>query len=89
MGIPQDKLGVAVGMDEGTSSARISRYETGIHEPAFAIAANMAQVLQVPVAYFYCEDDRLADFLVTYAKLTDGQKTQVLVFGESLVDTAG
>jgi transcriptional regulator with XRE-family HTH domain len=62
VGVPQDKLGVAVGMDERTSSARISRYETGIHEPAFATVTNLAKVLQVPVAYFYCEDDRLADF---------------------------
>ena len=31
MGIPQDKLGVAIGLDESTASARISRYETGVH----------------------------------------------------------
>jgi DNA-binding XRE family transcriptional regulator len=73
VGIPQDKLGVAVGMDVRTSSARISRHETGIHEPAFATVTNLAKVLQVPVAYFHCEDDRLADFLVTYTKLNAGQ----------------
>jgi transcriptional regulator with XRE-family HTH domain len=28
-GIPQDKLGVMIGLDESSSSARISRYETG------------------------------------------------------------
>lgn len=76
-------------MDEGTSSARISRYETGIHEPPFATASNLAQVLQVPVAYFYCEDDRLADFLVTYTKLNEGQKSQVLELAESLATAAG
>ena len=29
LGLPQDKLGVMIGLDEGCSSARISRYETG------------------------------------------------------------
>ncbi|MBL0245772.1 MAG: helix-turn-helix domain-containing protein [Rhodoferax sp.] len=66
VGIPQDKLGVSIGMDETTSSARISRYETGIHEPPFATAANLATALNVPVAYFYCDDDKLADFLISY-----------------------
>ena len=65
VGIPQDKLGVSIGMDETTSSARISRYETGIHEPPFATATNLAMALDVPVAYFYCDDDRLAEFLIT------------------------
>jgi len=32
-GIAQDKLGVMIGLDEGCSSARMSRYETGVHEP--------------------------------------------------------
>jgi transcriptional regulator with XRE-family HTH domain len=33
IGIAQDKLGVVIGIDESFSIARISRYETGIHEP--------------------------------------------------------
>lgn len=45
MGLPQDKLGVMIGLDEGSSSARISRYETGVHEPAFNIACKLAQAL--------------------------------------------
>jgi hypothetical protein len=48
---------------------------TGIHESAFDTVTNLAKVLQVPVAYFYFEDDRLADFLVTYTKLNAGQKS--------------
>ena len=52
LGLPQDKLGVMIGLDEGCSSARISRYETGVHEPAFDIARKLAQVLGVTVTYF-------------------------------------
>ncbi|MFW9596287.1 MAG: helix-turn-helix domain-containing protein [Macromonas sp.] len=64
LGLPQDKLGVLIGLDEGCSSARISRYETGIHEPAFDIARKLAQVLGVSVTYFYCEDDWLANVVL-------------------------
>lgn len=78
VGIPQDKLGVMIGLDEGSSSARLSRYETGIHEPPFATALNLAEVLEVPAAYFYCEDDRLAEFLVQYESLDAGRRQRLL-----------
>jgi transcriptional regulator with XRE-family HTH domain len=64
--IPQDRLGVMIGLDEGCSSARMSRYETGVHEPPFPIIAKIAKVLKVPAAYFFCTDDRLAEIMRTY-----------------------
>lgn len=77
-GIPQDKLGVMIGLDESSSSARISRYETGTHEPPFATAQNLGQVLNVPAAYFYCEDDQLAELLVQYVRFDASRRQQVL-----------
>ena len=59
-GISQEKLGALIGLDEGTSSARISRYETGTHAPLFEVAQLMAKALDLPTAYFYCDDDLLA-----------------------------
>lgn len=84
MGIAQDKLGVVIGIDEGSSSARMSRYETGIHEPQFATAERLASALKVPVAYFYCDEDRLADFLIYYASLEENQKDQVLALATEM-----
>lgn len=69
VGIPQDKLGVMIGLDEGSSSARISRYETGEHEPPYSIAVSLAQVLKVPVAYLYCDDDDLAELLLLLGRV--------------------
>lgn len=77
LGIPQDKLGVMIGIDEGSSSARISRYETGVHEPAYLTAKEIASVLKVPTAYFYCEDDSLAQHILEYSKLTAQQKREI------------
>lgn len=66
-----------IGMDESSSSARISRYETGTHEPPFSLAEKMAATLNVPVAFLYCDDDQMAALLVEYALLNEGAKTRV------------
>jgi transcriptional regulator with XRE-family HTH domain len=88
-GIPQDRLGVTIGLDEGSSSARMSRYETGVHEPAYATVVNLAAVLKVPVAYFYCDDDQLAEFLIQYEGLDSKRKSLVLAYAAELsVQTA-
>ncbi|QHE84896.1 helix-turn-helix domain-containing protein [Hydrogenophaga sp. BPS33] len=83
-GIPQDKLGVAIGLDESSSSARMSRYETGVHEPPFATAQALAKVLKVPVAYFYCDEDRLAEFLIQYGGFDVRGRRKVLAFAAEL-----
>lgn len=71
--IPQDRLGVMIGLDEGSSSARISRYETGAHQPSFEIAEKLAAVLHVPAAYFYCRSDELSEVLLAISDLDDGE----------------
>lgn len=73
-GIPQDRLGVQIGLDEHTASARMSRYETGVHEPPFDIAVKLAEVLSLPVAYFYCTDDDLADIVMIWGRLSKSER---------------
>lgn len=70
-GIAQDKLGVMIGLDEGCSSARMSRYESGVHEPPFAIAEQIAKVLGISASYFYCSDDRLAEIILDYTQQSE------------------
>lgn len=72
-GIAQDRLGVMIGIDEGCSSARISRYETGVHQPPFAIAELLAAALKVPAPYFYCDSDALAQLLLATSGLSDDE----------------
>ncbi|MFM0543708.1 helix-turn-helix transcriptional regulator [Paraburkholderia strydomiana] len=81
--IPQDKLGVQIGLDEHTASARISRYETGVHEPPFEIAQKLAKALCVPTAYFYCEDDDLAELVLAWERLPRSERKHL----RKLVDT--
>lgn len=78
LGIAQDKLGVMIGIDEGCSSARISRYESGVHEPPYLIAKNLAVALNVPVAYFYCDDDALAKLIAAYSNLSEQNRSELM-----------
>jgi transcriptional regulator with XRE-family HTH domain len=73
-GIAQDKLGVLIGLDEGCSSARMSRYENGIHEPPFVIAEQLAKALGLSASYFYCSDDRLAEIILHYSNLSKKER---------------
>ena len=53
-----------IGIDEGCSSARISRYESGVHQPPFEIAEKLAKALNIPVALFYCPSDAMGELLL-------------------------
>ena len=55
--LTQEKLGFAIGLDEFVASTRINRYEKGIHQPDFQTLAKVADVLNVPPAYFFADDE--------------------------------
>ena len=86
-GLPQDRLGVKAGLDEGTASARISRYESGIHEPNTAFAQRLAFELNIPVAYFYAPDDDLAKLILWFGQLGQKQRKSLVEFASELSET--
>jgi transcriptional regulator with XRE-family HTH domain len=86
MGLPQDKFGVLLGLDEHTASARISRYENGIHEPPLRTAQLIATTLNVPLCYMYCEDNRLAELILKSNKFTEDQWGALDAFIKSISD---
>lgn len=83
-GIPQDKLGVLIGLDESCSSARMSRYENGIHEPPFKTIEKIALALKLPTAYFFCEDDRLAKIINRYQFSSEQNRQLIADFVDRL-----
>lgn len=64
LGWSQEKIGVAIGIDESSSRARISRYELGVHEPPLPTARLIAHAMGAPLSYLYCEDDKVAALLL-------------------------
>jgi transcriptional regulator with XRE-family HTH domain len=68
-GLSQERLGVLAGIDEMSASARMNQYERGKHAPDWLTVQRLAAVLQVPVAYFYAEDDATAELLLVFYAL--------------------
>ena len=65
-------------MDSPSASARMNNYEKGRHEPDFNMAKNIAEQLDVPVAYFYCENDEMAELILAFDKLPPKQQKLAL-----------
>lgn len=84
--LPQDRLGALAGLEESSSSARISRYESGIHEPPVRFAEALAKVLGVSAAFFYCADDRLAEIILIYADMSETKRRTLRDAARELVD---
>lgn len=77
-GLSQKQLGIEAGLDEFVASARINRYELGVHEADLPMAQRLAQILNVPLAYFYAQDDRLAQLIYRFAALPISEQDKIL-----------
>ncbi|ALU44893.1 MULTISPECIES: helix-turn-helix domain-containing protein [Pseudoalteromonas] len=77
-GYTQQQLGIALGMEPNTASARMNQYEKGKHAPDFTTMKRIADELGVPVAYFYCEEDDLAELICELGKLNSDSRKALL-----------
>ena len=78
LGWSQDRVGVAIGIDESSSRVRISRYELGVHEPPLPTAKLIAEALVVPLVYLYCEEDFIATLLLALHRLDSPKRESVI-----------
>lgn len=58
----------------------MSRYETGTHLPDEQFAKRLADVLDVPMAYLYCDDDLIAELLLRIGALPVSKRKELLRF---------
>lgn len=77
-GLSQKRLGILAGIDEFVASTRVNRYEKGVHQASIVIAQQLADVLGAPLAYFYTEDDALAELVFSWDKLDTEKREQIL-----------
>lgn len=80
-----EKLGVSIGLDESCASTRISRYEKGIHMVEPNTAERLAQVLDVPLSYFYAPTEDLAELNQIFYQLNQEQQQILLQFAQELL----
>lgn len=83
MGISQKELGVRLGMEEGTASARMNHYEKGRHTPDYLTLKRIAAELNVPVAYFFCESEVMAELMVKLGSMDEEEIKAILIQLES------
>jgi transcriptional regulator with XRE-family HTH domain len=76
-GLSQKQLGIQAGIDPFVASTRINRYELGVHRADLLTAQNLARVLKVPAAYFYADEDDVAELLFWYGKAPAALKRKV------------
>ncbi|ACX90098.1 transcriptional regulator, XRE family [Pectobacterium parmentieri WPP163] len=77
-GLSQKGLGIAAGIDEFVASARINRYEKGVYEASIETAQQLAEALDVPLAYFYTENDELAEMMLAFLALSPEKRAEIL-----------
>lgn len=78
LGLAQEKVGVAIGLDESSARARISRYELGVHEPPYETVKLLAEVLQASAPYFYCEQDDIAKLLLAISSIPKNRRGEIV-----------
>ncbi|MFB2656323.1 helix-turn-helix domain-containing protein [Shewanella xiamenensis] len=83
-GITQKNLGVMIGMEESSASSRMNHYEKGRHVPDISTLRKLAAALDVPMSYFFCEDDLSAELAIKIEKLHQTEKEKLLQFIEKL-----
>jgi transcriptional regulator with XRE-family HTH domain len=83
-GFSQERLGIEAGIEPATASARMSQYEKGVHQPSESIVKQIAAVMNLPVPYFYCEDDETAHLLQCFHLLQAKDRKDVVDQVENL-----
>jgi transcriptional regulator with XRE-family HTH domain len=83
-GLSQEKLGKLAGIDPMSASARMNQYERGKHSPDYQLMCNVAEILNMPVSWFYTEDEELARLQEIVFHLDDNVLRPLLVQAESL-----
>lgn len=77
-GLSQKQLGILAGLDPSVASPRINQYERGRHEPQLKTAKQLAEVLGVPPAFLYTDDELLAELLLRWNDLSLRAKKSLL-----------
>jgi transcriptional regulator with XRE-family HTH domain len=76
--LSQEQLGVLAGLEEESASARMNRYERGTRVPALELVERIGSVLNLPVTYFYAEDDDTALLVTAFHRMSKIEKDVLL-----------
>ncbi|PSW57091.1 helix-turn-helix domain-containing protein [Photobacterium leiognathi] len=76
--LSQKALGIRIGIDESSASARMNQYEKGKHAPDIQTLKLIAEELDVPLNYFFCEEESSAKLACLIAKLSEEERQELI-----------
>ena len=77
LGLSQVDVGVQMGISEESSSARVNRWEKGVHPPSLKSAEELAEVLGLPLPALVSRDDVMAEVIAGFALLPKAQQQTI------------
>lgn len=83
-GLSQEKLGKLAGIDPMSASARMNQYERGKHSPDYQLMCRVAEILKMPVSWFYTASDEEARMQEIFYHLTPTSRLPLLTQAENL-----
>lgn len=83
-GLSQEKLGKLAGIDPMSASARMNQYERGKHSPDYKLMCKVAEILQMPVSWFYTEDDDQARLQEIFFHMRAANRRPLLAEAEAI-----
>ncbi|MCF5089920.1 helix-turn-helix domain-containing protein [Stenotrophomonas sp. PA-6-5C] len=87
-GWTQAQLGeMLMGVDDSNTTApRISRYERGMHKPDLETIEKLAELLELPAAYFLAASDVVAEAILVLSQLNPKRQKEALQLLRKLSD---
>ncbi len=65
-------------MDEASASGRMNHYEKGRHLPDIDMLKRVANELDVPLSYFFCEDELSAELVCLFDHMDEKSKLSLI-----------
>lgn len=84
IGLSQKALGVKAGIDPFSASPRMNQYEKGKHLPDLLMMEHLANATGVPVAYFFAQNDCLAELLLLWSEMDEVKRSELLIAAKNL-----
>lgn len=85
--LSQEKLGKLAGIDPTSASARMNQYERGKHAPDYRLMTRVAEILNMPVSWFYTADDEQARLQELFYQMDAQTRRNLLAQAERMVST--
>lgn len=76
--ISQKELGIRIGIEPSSASGRMNHYEKGRHFPDLQTLKHIAKELNVPLGYFFCESEEMAEIICLVNKLEPNEIRELI-----------